>query len=811
MIRTTSQTIVKKPHSILWYTVMGTTRGFAMFAKERVRPFVFFFIYLIATLFAIQALVTAGSVYSAESSGAADWWLKQSTAAVDSADSRWVKENTPQDPFSLAGSTPNVQPIGHIGGASYAVAVLDNYAYIGQGPSMIILNIADPAGPVVLGKSSLLPGMVEGLTVLGDYAYIAAGEGGLRIINIADPANPIETGFLVTSGKAKDIVVQGNYAYIAEEAPDEKGTLRIIDITNAASPTITGSILLDDPSQGVDVAGNLACVAGHAGLRIIDITNPAAPAETGFYDTPMNARDVDIAGTFAYVAESATGIANGMPDRNRTDDWGALRIIDISDPKNPDRAGYFNTWGYAWSVKVSGSNAYITSDIGLFIVDISNTAEPDQLSYLPMNGPLFLMDLAISGNYLSVATGSHGELRVFDVSDSLAPFEAGRYESPLREAVSVTAVGDIAYVADSGFGLRIIDIANPSSPILTGFHETSSDIVDLAVEGIYAYVIRSYGLDIIDVEIPSKPQKTGHFDLSEFPAGIAVDNNLAYVTRFQGLRIVDVSNLAALAEVGSFQVPDYANGVAIDGNFAYIAGGDTQNGQLLILDVANPAVVNEEGHADIPGPASDVAIDGNHAYVAAYWAGLRVITVTDPSNPSEEGFYDTSGFARAVAIAGVYAFVADERDGLRMIDIANSAKPVEVGYYDTAGRAGDVAVVGNKIFVADKSGGLLILQYSDSSVPPKADFLASPTSGVPPMTVQFTNLSTGVFDQCLWNFGDNHTDDICNNPSHSYVEAGNYSVSLTVKGPGGEDTKKIEKCVSVINNRLFLPAVLHKK
>lgn len=73
--------------------------------------------------------------------------------------------------------------------------------------------------------------------------------------------------------------------------------------------------------------------------------------------------------------------------------------------------------------------------------------------------------------------------------------------------------------------------------------------------------------------------------------------------------------------------------------------------------------------------------------------------------------------------------------------------------------------------------------------PPVADFTASPTSGVAPLTVQFTNLSKGEITSYLWDFGDGSTSSE-REPRHTYQNAGSYTVSLTVRGPGGEDTKK---------------------
>jgi len=74
------------------------------------------------------------------------------------------------------------------------------------------------------------------------------------------------------------------------------------------------------------------------------------------------------------------------------------------------------------------------------------------------------------------------------------------------------------------------------------------------------------------------------------------------------------------------------------------------------------------------------------------------------------------------------------------------------------------------------------------SVPATADFSATPTSGVAPLTVSFTNLSIGDWTSSSWDFGDGATS-TDENPSHSYTTPGTYTVSLTVTGSGGSDTE----------------------
>jgi PKD repeat protein len=75
----------------------------------------------------------------------------------------------------------------------------------------------------------------------------------------------------------------------------------------------------------------------------------------------------------------------------------------------------------------------------------------------------------------------------------------------------------------------------------------------------------------------------------------------------------------------------------------------------------------------------------------------------------------------------------------------------------------------------------------DDSVPPVADFSANPTSGEAPLTVNFTDTSTGPITGWSWTFGDGSTS-TAQDPSHDYTAAGDYTVELTVTGPGGSDS-----------------------
>jgi PKD repeat protein len=79
---------------------------------------------------------------------------------------------------------------------------------------------------------------------------------------------------------------------------------------------------------------------------------------------------------------------------------------------------------------------------------------------------------------------------------------------------------------------------------------------------------------------------------------------------------------------------------------------------------------------------------------------------------------------------------------------------------------------------------------------PTADFSASPTSGGAPLAVSFSDRSSGNPTEWSWDFGDGATS-TAQNPSHTYLIPGSYTVSLTAKNAGGSDTKTVTDYITV--------------
>ncbi len=87
----------------------------------------------------------------------------------------------------------------------------------------------------------------------------------------------------------------------------------------------------------------------------------------------------------------------------------------------------------------------------------------------------------------------------------------------------------------------------------------------------------------------------------------------------------------------------------------------------------------------------------------------------------------------------------------------------------------------------------------DPPADPEADFSAAPTSGLEDLVVAFTDSSTGTGVSAWdWDFGDTGSSAL-RNPTHTYVDPGTYTVSLSVTGTNGTDTMTKDNYIVVID------------
>jgi len=86
--------------------------------------------------------------------------------------------------------------------------------------------------------------------------------------------------------------------------------------------------------------------------------------------------------------------------------------------------------------------------------------------------------------------------------------------------------------------------------------------------------------------------------------------------------------------------------------------------------------------------------------------------------------------------------------------------------------------------------------YITVSTSPVADFSGTPTSGNAPLTVSFTDMSSGAPTSWSWNFGDGGSS-TAQNPSHQYSATGTYTVSLTATNTCGSTTETKTNYITV--------------
>lgn len=70
---------------------------------------------------------------------------------------------------ALHQQAPTVGLRAQIGGISYAVTISGTLAYAGTGPRLAVLDVSNPAQPALRGQTGVLPGVVRGVAVAGDF------------------------------------------------------------------------------------------------------------------------------------------------------------------------------------------------------------------------------------------------------------------------------------------------------------------------------------------------------------------------------------------------------------------------------------------------------------------------------------------------------------------------------------------------------------------------------------------------------------------------------------------------------------------
>jgi hypothetical protein len=343
---------------------------------------------------------------------------------------------------------------------------------------------------------------------------------------------------------------------------------------------------------------------------------------------------------------------------------------------------------------------------------------PFPIKLITKLSPLLVGNLQIVGNYAYVATGSDG-LEIIDISDPTNPIIKGRWNYNITSGLvtsgsvySVQVIGNYAYAASSR-GLEIIDISNPTAPTLKGNYNDSVWNVSgfgrrVQVLNDYAYMAAGdSGLQIIDISNPSNPTLKGNYDTG-YANNVQVIGNNAYVADVSGLQIIDISNPSNPTLKGNYNITDFTYDVQVLNDYAYIATGDSG---LRIIDISNPSNPSLQASYVTKREAYNVGLVGNYAYVSGD-RGLEIIDISNPSSPTLKGYYNSGN----MQVVGNYAYVAGTF-GLQIIDITDITKAIPKGNYDTGNYAQSVQVVDNYAYVSASDAGLQIIDITDPTKP----------------------------------------------------------------------------------------------
>jgi len=340
----------------------------------------------------------------------------------------------------------NPKEVGYYNASVREIHVSGSYAYVIHEEELLVIDVSDPSDPKSVGYYYYGGGWnylarPVGVYILGSYAYIIYEEewtleqaiihpppegGSLCIIDISDPSNLKLVGSCSTY-VPQGIYVSGSFAYVA--AGD--AGLRVIDVSDLSNPKEVGSLditLYNEFAIEVQVSNSRAYVVDLIhGLRVIDVSDPSNPekiTELGY--GVRQASGIYVSGSYAYVAYmevSRYHLILAPPIEILKEpsvfvffqpyfrykcyvyigfDYGGIYVIDISDPSNPfdpfDEIPLFSGVPYRVGVSESFSGSYICVAAGEL-----NVIKPSAQRAVVLDTPGKAVGVYVSGSFAYVA------------------------------------------------------------------------------------------------------------------------------------------------------------------------------------------------------------------------------------------------------------------------------------------------------------------------------------------------------------------------------------------------------------------------
>jgi hypothetical protein len=494
-------------------------------------------------------------------------------------------------------------------GTAKAVTVAPPFAYVAWPGLIGKYDLSNPTNPI---ETALFNESAEQLAALDIYVYGLSGGSGvvqLRVLNVNDPrpllggsSNYNALGYADFRGFA----VTATNAYVVA-AGYNKNALGVYDLGQWPPALIGTNSFAEGSPRRVTVADSFAYVACESGgLKIFDVSNPVNPVPRGRFLTAIRANQVALQGNLAYVLDAGTG----------------FHILDVSDPTNPELLSTYHSTQTPGRIAVKDQYVYLGLDetpvgvttnlpASLEVVSVADPTGPQQVALLALSSPPRIGDrstlvtaLAVASNLALVASSLHvagaldqiAAVAIVDISNPASPVSVGRFdfvepgtEQPVSsQIVTIDLQPPYAYLADSFFGLRVLDLASPANPVQIGsFIEpptTASAFVQATLGAAASlpvslcFLTGSYGTDVLDLSQPRNPRRFGTNSLSGTLTRL--QSPLAMESSADGLTVFDLLNPTNPIIVGQFG--GVYGAVAAEGRYAFAAGDDAG---LTILDM----------------------------------------------------------------------------------------------------------------------------------------------------------------------------------------------------------------------------------
>jgi hypothetical protein len=323
-----------------------------------------------------------------------------------------------------------------------------------------------------------------GVQLRGEYAYVAAGEGGLRVYDVAQidqkgfserittaPVSRFGQKFWVKTKYAMAVAAPSTLAVDPARwrmttdgrmvSPDEARRLpseQLLNQEQAIHP-LYAYLYVVDKYEGLIVVNAATLLDGDPLNNYLKRQLDEAKYPNGAFnpDGALNgANNIAIAGAYAYITT----------DRE-------LVIVNLDDPLNPKIINGIR-FKHPRAVAIQLRYGFVVDDDGLRVIDVTN---PQYVRIFEGNlVPLSdARDVYVARTYAYVADGKDG-VAIIDVKhpdnprlDQLYNAE-GKVNDAHQVKIAMTNASLFAYVADGRNGLRILQLTSPETmPTYAGF------------------------------------------------------------------------------------------------------------------------------------------------------------------------------------------------------------------------------------------------------------------------------------------------------------------------------------------------------